>query len=214
MVVEREDTASQDTHNAVRTYRGPDLFAHPAQAASYCDLILGRHAQDRPIFEIGFTATMSAEHRAQAMARRVGHRITLDCSGPAGIGVAGDFHIESVMNTIADGGKVWSVDWELSPAGTVNRADTKGSDLSAGINSSVTAFDVDVTGLYLWITDAAFRNMFPFEVTVGAEDMRVTGVIGASSPQTFTVERGINGTAAAAHLAGAAVSLADPWTLP
>jgi len=58
----------------------------------------------------------------------------------------------------------------------------------------------------LWSTDSAD---YPVDVMVGGERMTVTGVSGASSPQTFTVIRSVNGVVKS-HAAGTAVSLVDP----
>jgi hypothetical protein len=53
---------------------------------------------------------------------------------------------------------------------------------------------------------------FPFDVTVGGEVCTVTGITGASSPQTFTVVRAVNGISKA-HSSGEAVSLAQPMII-
>lgn len=45
-------------------------------------------------------------------------------------------------------------------------------------------------GSPLWTTNAAD---FPFDIAVGGERMTVAGITGASSPQTFTVTRAVNG---------------------
>ena len=44
--------------------------------------------------------------------------------------------------------------------------------------------------LGIWTTSA---GDFPFDITVGGERMTVTNITGSSSPQTFTVARGMNG---------------------
>lgn len=92
---------------------------------------------------------------------------------------------------------------------TLGRLDTSGSELAAAITASATSMDVAVTSGPLWVTDSA---EFPLDVEVGGEVIRVTAVSGTSSPQTFTVERSINGVTRA-HDAGAAVSLAQPARL-
>ncbi len=72
------------------------------------------------------------------------------------------------------------------------RADTDGSTLSAGINTTAVSFQVASTNtaLPLWTTVAAD---FPFDIAIGGERMTVTNITGASSPQTFTVTRSVNG---------------------
>jgi hypothetical protein len=46
----------------------------------------------------------------------------------------------------------------------------------------------------LWTTNA---GDFPVDIAIGGERMTVTSISGASSPQAFTVARGINGVAPA-----------------
>jgi hypothetical protein len=91
------------------------------------------------------------------------------------------------------------------------RLDTDGSDLDVAINTVATSLVVNTTvaGAPLWTTDGA---EFPFDIRIDSEEMTVTNITGASSPQTFTVTRGVNGLLAA-HDAGALVSLAQPLIL-
>lgn len=212
--VTRDDTASQDAHdNTVRTLTGPNLFRHPAAAGTFCDRVLGRYANDRPIFEIGFTATKSGAYRSQATRRRVGHRITLEADTRAGMGVNQDFHIESIRNRFREGTTVWEVAWELSPAENVNRADTTASELAAGIDTEASTFTVTVTDGPLWITATDHPHMFPFRAVCESEVWLVTAISGQTATQTWTVQRAFNGFPQA-HSAGAAVNLFDQWTLP
>jgi hypothetical protein len=216
--VDLEDAASQDEHNnMIRTHTGPNLFRHTGDAHTYTDRVLGRYGDDRPIFQIEFTATKSAAYRAQAMARRLTHRIRLQADGNAGFGVDSDYHIESITNRFDDGVTNWRVAWELAPAVDVVRADTTSSELAdalaAGDAGTVSVFDVDVVEGPLWITDAEFPNMFPFRAVCGSERLLVTGITGATSPQTWTAERADNGFPEA-HSAGTAIHLFDQWILP
>lgn len=86
---------------------------------------------------------------------------------------------------------------------TRGRADTVGSQLASGATSTATSLSVSTTTGPVWSTDAA---QFPFDIVVGGEVMRVTNITGASSPQTFTVTRSINGIVKT-HAANAAVAL-------
>jgi hypothetical protein len=65
--------------------------------------------------------------------------------------------------------------------------------LNTGINSSVTSISVESTGALLSTTET------PYTIQFDDEQMTVTAVSGASSPQTVTVTRGVNGTTAATH---------------
>ena len=60
---------------------------------------------------------------------------------------------------------------------------------------------MDVTGA-LWATGACSIN-----VMVAGEEIEITGISGASSPQTFTVTRSVNGVVKS-QSSGAAVVLA------
>lgn len=86
------------------------------------------------------------------------------------------------------------------------RADTAGSELAADVDAETTALSVATTRGPVWTTDPA---EFPFDVTCGGEVMRVTAITGTSSPQTFTVQRSINGVVKG-HSAGVDVRLAYP----
>lgn len=111
------DFDSQVEQRAVRSHTAPsNLFASEDDASDYCDSVLTRHADDRPIFSLTFGATTSAAHRVQALRRRVGETIHLDATGDCGMGVSGDFIIESIAHRITNAGKLWRVTWELSKA--------------------------------------------------------------------------------------------------
>jgi hypothetical protein len=67
----------------------------------------------------------------------------------------------------------------------------------------------------VWTTTAAHSSDFPFDIEVintgalSGERMTVTAITGSSSPQTFTVTRGVNGISVA-HSSGATVRLWRP----
>lgn len=86
------------------------------------------------------------------------------------------------------------------------RLDSDTSTLNEFVDISETAIDVFTTGGTLWTTSA---GEFPFDIIVGGERMTVTNITGASSSQTFTVTRSVNGVAKT-HSSGTQVSLADP----
>lgn len=90
------------------------------------------------------------------------------------------------------------------------RLDSSTSTLAGGVNTSATSLSVATTDAgfneTLWTTATA---EFPFYIKIKGERIRVKSITGASSPQTFTVDRSVNGVVKS-HLAGATVSLADP----
>jgi hypothetical protein len=71
--------------------------------------------------------------------------------------------------------------------------------LSGNINSSDTSITIASTGALLSTTEE------PYSIILDSEELTVTTVTGASSPQTVTVTRGANGTTAASHTSGAVV---------
>jgi hypothetical protein len=81
---------------------------------------------------------------------------------------------------------IWGEDEGTGP----DRYDTAGSQLAVSVDSNDTTLSVVDTGGTLWTTNDA---EFPFDITVGGERMTVTDITGATSPQTFTVTRSVNG---------------------
>ncbi|WP_393057746.1 hypothetical protein [Streptomyces sp. LN549] len=85
--------------------------------------------------------------------------------------------------------------WRVGVVGdaVLGRADTDGSSLASAATSTATTLSVATTSGPVWVTTAAAPADFPFAVTIGGEQMTVTAISGASSPQTFTVTRSVNG---------------------
>lgn len=96
-----------------------------------------------------------------------------------------------------------------APGSGPDKYDTDGSALVAGVTSSATALSVKSTGPagVLWTTAAA---EFPFDIRVGGERMTVANITGATSPQSFTVTRSVNGVVKA-QVADEPVAL---WNTP
>jgi hypothetical protein len=93
----------------------------------------------------------------------------------------------------------------------LGRLDTSGAQLAAGVSATATTLSVQTPGKP-WITTAGRPGNFPFDITVAGEVMTVTGITSATSPQTFTVTRSVNGVVKS-QAAGAAVQVATPMTL-
>ncbi|MFE5544556.1 hypothetical protein ACFQ71_12140 [Streptomyces sp. NPDC056534] len=137
-----------------------------------------------------------------------------DDDGPDGV----DLIIRGYKETATE--KKWQITFICTPGAPYDvlqldapgyaRLETGGSQLASGITSTATSLSVTVTGATLWSTSAGDR---PFDIVIGGERMTVTNLTGASSPQTFTVTRSVNGVVKA-HLAAAPVSLADPLAIP
>lgn len=79
------------------------------------------------------------------------------------------------------------------------------STLNAGINSSAVSIQIASAGP-LWSTSG---GDYPCPVVIGGEEMTLTAVSGASSPQTGTVTRSVNGVVKS-HAAGAVIRLKRP----
>lgn len=85
---------------------------------------------------------------------------------------------------------VWDVAVADQPRG---KADTDGTTIRAA-SDTATTLTVDVLAGPLWTTDPA---QMPILVTAGTgEDLRITACSGGSSPQTWTVDRSLNGVVA------------------
>jgi hypothetical protein len=88
------------------------------------------------------------------------------------------------------------------------RADTTAAELSTAAAPGATTLSVAVTGP-LWTTDPA---AFPLDIAVAGARLRVTGITGGTSPQTFTIDATpVNGVIKALP-AGAVVRLWQPAT--
>lgn len=102
--------------------------------------------------------------------------------------------------------------WSTSASSGTFRWDTGGSSLNSSATSTATSLSVaTASGNALWTTTA---SAFPFDISVGGEQVRVTNITGASSPQTFTVTRSVNGVVKA-QTSGTDVRLYTPprWAL-
>lgn len=92
---------------------------------------------------------------------------------------------------------------------TLGRLDTSGSKLQNAVSTTATSWSVVTTTGSIWTTQAGDR---PFDIDCEGEQVRVTNVTSASSPQTFTVTRSINGVIKT-HAANAPLSLWQPAVL-
>jgi hypothetical protein len=89
----------------------------------------------------------------------------------------------------------------------VSRWDSDASTLTSNIAAAPSSFQVTISDGTLWTTDAA---QFPLDVKVGGQRMTISGISGASSPQTFTVSNAsVNGVSKIWD-AATKVSLAEP----
>lgn len=89
------------------------------------------------------------------------------------------------------------------------RLDTSASTLAGDMTPTSTTVLVATATGQLWTTDGAQP---PFDITVDGEQMTVTAISGATSPETFTLTRSVNGVVKT-HQAGASVLLTHPMIL-
>lgn len=117
--------------------------------------------------------------------------------------------------------KTWTVNnnatirVEVPDDNRLQRLATNGSTLSVGIDTDDLSLSIASTNtdLPLWITTSTHPGHFPLRITIGDEEMVISGISGSSSPQTFTVsQRAANGVSKS-HSSGAAVQVADPIVL-
>ncbi|KIQ67062.1 hypothetical protein TR51_06685 [Kitasatospora griseola] len=92
---------------------------------------------------------------------------------------------------------------------TYGRLDTGGSSVAVAAGPSDTSVLVATLAGPLWTTSP---GDFPFDVVMGGEQVAVTNIVGATSPQTFTVTRSVNGVTKTLPV-GADVRLAQPMIL-
>jgi len=105
----------------------------------------------------------------------------------------------------------WQTQYNCSPYGpwqvgvwNVSRYDSTSSTLTSPITATATSLSVTTANTGdLWTTASGQR---PFQIMVGGEVMTVTNLTSSSSPQTFTVTRGVNGVALT-HAAGEEVHI-------
>lgn len=138
-------------------------------------------------------------------------------SSPSG---AGDYRRKVTLVTVP------ASPYEVSDVGDDNGSvnlrgqaiDTDNSTLNTGINAFTGTLSVASTGGTLWTTSSTDWSTTDHGtsiyggglfIIIGGEVMRVTNITGASSPQTFTVVRSINGIVKS-HLAGAPVHVRFP----
>lgn len=87
----------------------------------------------------------------------------------------------------------------------LGHVDTDGSTLAGDMTTTSATVQVDTPG-YAWTIDPLD---FPFDLYVDGEVMTCTAISGATTPQTFTVTRSVNGVVKT-HPSGSDVRLAHP----
>lgn len=111
-----DDRDSQADYGLIRSLPNASrLWPSEAAAEADAEAIFANYARDRPYLRVTFTATTNASYRDLASRRRLTEKIAVVADGDAGLGVAGDYHIEGITHVWSDAGKLWKVTWDLSP---------------------------------------------------------------------------------------------------
>lgn len=133
---------------------------------------------------------------AQVVAADVGDRVLVTDISAADIPDNLDLMLAGYTETITN--KTWEWTGNCISAAPFQvarydeaRYDADGIVLTAGIDSTTLSFQVTKAGTSLLTTDPA---AFPCDINVGGERMTVSGVTGATSPQTVAISaRSVNG---------------------
>lgn len=167
--------------------------------------------------------TGSASLTAALQVLDLGDRVVVT-SPPAGRTAPGDVSqlLQGLTETL--NAQAWTMTLKCSPespwrvavygavtSGDVARYSSDGSTLAATMTTTATSVTVATTtaGKPLWLTTATIPGDFPFDIIVAGEQMTVIAIVGATSPQTFTVTRSVNGIVKT-HAIGEAVELFTP----
>lgn len=126
-----------------------------------------------------------------------------------------DVIVQGISENVAPSS--WQITLNTSPAAPLDVAEADwvtrwGNDtttLNTSVTTTATSWSVATTDEPLWTHADG-----DYDLLIGGEVVTVTNVTGASSPQTFTVVRSVNGVVKA-HTAGAKIELYRPrrWSL-
>jgi len=117
LAVISDNTQSQLDREAVLSHPHPGrLFEDEVAALEYNDFVLTRFDQDRPIFEVSFTATRDAKVRDMVLARDLSDRVRIDADGASGFGFDAEFFIEAIGYSWQEGGTMLEATFHCSPA--------------------------------------------------------------------------------------------------
>lgn len=117
LVVTLDDTDSQIDHNFIRSNQEvPTQLYSEADAIWWAEGVLAEYADDRPIISISFVATKNELLRDLAIGLRLSDVVAVTATGNAGLGIDGEYRIESISHRFSHGLKLWATRYELSPA--------------------------------------------------------------------------------------------------
>lgn len=135
--------------------------------------------EDPPTFVTFDDISLMVQGLTETMSNKT-HRISINCTPESPWGQAADYDASDARYT------------------------SDGSTLNEDLTTSETGVDIATSSGPLWShTDG------DFDIMIGGERMTVTAISGATSPQTFTVTRSVNGVVKA-HSTGATMELAEP----
>lgn len=164
--------------------------------------------------ELDFSSTNGSAHISDWLTAVAGGAVRVTVASWSGYPDGLDLFVEGFTERLSQ--VDWTASLVVSPArpnfvfvrgsSTYGRRAATRSTLAAGIDSDDTTLSVATSSGALWTTDDA---QFPSDIVIGGERMTVTDISGASSPQTFTVTRSVNGVVKS-HSSGASVRVWRP----
>lgn len=219
---------SEDPYYSPSSATGPGRYDEERTLNLSFDSVLQQHAEwlvwlgtqdDLRWPHIVFNLAARPENIDTWLRTRIADRLTV-LNPPPGVPPSTlELAIEGYTEVIGE--TVWTVTLNCSPMRPyeisviegdgsyeqpVMRVDSDTSTLATGVDSDDTSLSVASSGVIWTTTDE------PFDIDIGGEQITVTTVTGASSPQTFTVTRSVNGITKS-HLSGAAITLWRPPVL-
>lgn len=193
---------------SLNVQRDDDLYQHAAWR-----VFLGTVDEPRyPAMSINLAHPSMATQRLAALNVLFGSRVVVQ-SPPSRLG--GDIsqlviginetitHFEHRITYIGEPESPYRVGVLEDPV--LGKVDSEDSYLAGDMTPTQASVLVSIA-TSTWVTDP---SQFPFDITITGEQMTVTGITSATSPQTFTLTRSVNGVVKT-HAAGEQVRLTHP----
>lgn len=204
---EDEITVNVETDAQLAGVAAWRLNAGTLDAARYPSLVVNLEALKQNIGSVAADTLIE-----QILAADIGDRMTVDNLSAANIPDDLDLLLLGYTETMSNTTWEWAANcgpYDLFDVAVFqqDKYDADGSVLTAAITAGATSFQVTQGGTSIWTRTPA---AFPFDINVGGERMTVSNVTSATSPQTFTVTRAVNGVSTS-HAAGTPVKL---WATP
>ena len=116
-LVSAEDATSQTAHGK-RTFprtRSATWVSDSGEALDWCNFHIGIYKDPTVLLELAFNANRDSDHMAEALARQVSDRVTVEANNTSGFGINDAFFVEKINHRV-DPGRLHTVSLWLSPA--------------------------------------------------------------------------------------------------